>query len=91
MCAPSSRGGVNVQRAGNAKCQLKMALRPKEDAARPTGWTELEALDKNHCTWDVENTDRSVVCGQTTWHVVGSEQWSYTLPSPNSNHGDTSL
>ncbi len=56
-----------------------MALRPKEDAARPTGWTEMEAWDENHCTWEVENKDRTVVHGRTIWRVVGSE---HPCPSP---------
>jgi hypothetical protein len=57
-CAPSSHGG-----GGHATCRQGHEL-PQDGAygLRKTclaGQTEMEAWDKGHCTWDVENNDRT--------------------------------
>ncbi len=69
-----------------------MGLRPKEDAARPTGWTEMEAWDENHCTWDMENIriELLYVGGQSGMLLVVNNGHT-PMPSPDSNHSDTLL
>jgi hypothetical protein len=70
----------NMQLRPRASLRWRYSLR--KTLACPTGWTEMESWDENHFTWDMENKDRTVVRGRTIWHVVGSEQWSYTLALP---------
>jgi hypothetical protein len=58
MCAPSLRGGGE-----RATCRQGQAL--ARDGAYslkkmcPARRAEMEAWDEDHCTWDVENDDRT--------------------------------